>query len=138
MTAEFDLSEEHTGPLCGILVVDLTRVLAGPFAALMLNELGARVIKVEPPRTGDDSRHIGPFLKTPDGRTKSGYFMSVNRAKESIALDLKADGDRAVFEALLARADVLIENYRGGTMEKLGYGYEQIKDRYPKLIYCGP
>ncbi len=137
MTAEFDLSEEHTGPLCGILVVDLTRVLAGPFAALMLNELGARVIKVEPPRTGDDSRHIGPFVKTPSGKTKSGYFMSVNRGKESIALDLKADGDRAVFEALLARADVLIENYRGGTMEKLGYGYEQIKDRYPKLIYCG-
>ena len=124
-------------PLSGILVVDLTRVLAGPFAALMLNELGARVIKVEPPRTGDDSRHIGPFVKTPSGKTKSGYFMSVNRAKESIALDLKAPGDRAIFEALLARADVLIENYRGGTMEKLGYGYETLKDKYPKLIYCG-
>ena len=126
-----------TGPLSGILVIDLTRVLAGPFAALMLNELGARVIKVEPPRTGDDSRHIGPFVKTPSGKVKSGYFMSVNRAKESIALDLKAEGDRAIFEALLARADVLIENYRGGTMEKLGYGYEQLKDKYPKLIYCG-
>ena len=125
------------GPLSGILVVDLTRVLAGPFAALMLNELGARVIKVEPPRTGDDSRHIGPFVKTPSGKTKSGYFMSVNRAKESIALDLKADGDRAIFEALLERADVLIENYRGGTMEKLGYGYESLKDKFPRLIYCG-
>ncbi|MBV9903189.1 MAG: CoA transferase [Alphaproteobacteria bacterium] len=125
------------GPLNGILVVDLTRVLAGPFAALMLNELGARIIKVEPPRVGDDSRHVGPFVKTPNGKTKSGYFMSVNRAKESIALDLKADGDRKIFEALLARADVLIENYRGGTMEKLGYGYEQLKDKYPKLIYCG-
>jgi CoA:oxalate CoA-transferase len=126
-----------TGPLAGLLVIDLTRVLAGPYAALMLNELGARVIKVEPPRTGDDSRHIGPFVKTPSGKVKSGYFMSVNRAKESIALDLKADGDRKIFEALLARADVLIENYRGGTMEKLGYGYEQLKDKYPKLIYCG-
>ncbi len=126
-----------TGPLAGLLVVDLTRVLAGPYAALMLNELGARVIKVEPPRTGDDSRHIGPFVKTPGGKTKSGYFMSVNRAKESIALDLKADGDRKIFEALLERADVLIENYRGGTMEKLGYGYEQLKDKYPRLIYCG-
>ncbi|MEJ0041428.1 MAG: CoA transferase [Rhizomicrobium sp.] len=126
-----------TGPLSGILVIDLTRVLAGPFAALMLNEFGARVIKVEPPKTGDDSRHIGPFVKTPSGKTKSGYFMSVNRAKESIALDLKAPGDRAIFEALLARADVLIENYRGGTMEKLGYGYEALKDKYPKLIYCG-
>jgi len=125
------------GPLHGILVVDLTRVLAGPFAALMLNELGARIIKVEPPRVGDDSRHVGPFVKTPDGRTKSGYFMSVNRAKESIALDLKTDGDRKIFEALLERADVLIENYRGGTMEKLGYGYAQLKDKYPSLIYCG-
>ncbi len=125
------------GPLADILVVDLTRVLAGPYAALMLNELGARIIKVEPPRTGDDSRSIGPFVKTPAGKTKSGYFMSVNRGKESIALDLKADGDRRIFEALLARADVLIENYRGGTMEKLGYGYEQIKDKYPTLIYCG-
>jgi CoA:oxalate CoA-transferase len=125
------------GPLHGLLVVDLTRVLAGPYAALMLNELGARIIKVEPPRTGDDSRHIGPFVKTPSGETKSGYFMSVNRAKESIALDLKAPGDRTIFEALLARADVLIENYRGGTMEKLGYGYEQLKDKHPTLIYCG-
>jgi CoA:oxalate CoA-transferase len=125
------------GPLSGILVVDLTRVLAGPYASLMLNELGARIIKVEPPRVGDDSRHVGPFVKTPAGKTKSGYFMSVNRAKESIALDLKAEGDRKIFEALLARADVLIENYRGGTMEKLGYGYEQLKDKYSRLIYCG-
>jgi len=131
------LASEPTGPLRGILVVDLTRVLAGPYAALMLNELGARIIKVEPPRTGDDSRHVGPFVKTPSGKVKSGYFMSVNRAKESIALDLKSTSDRKIFEALLARADVLIENYRGGTMEKLGYGYEQLKDKYPRLIYCG-
>ena len=130
------MSNPTNGPLCGLLVVDLTRVLAGPYAALMLNELGARVIKVEPPKTGDDSRHIGPFVKTQDGRTKSGYFMSVNRAKESIALDLKSPADRAIFEALLARADVLIENYRGGTMEKLGYGYDALKDKYPKLVYC--
>ncbi|HEY4943585.1 MAG TPA: CoA transferase [Rhizomicrobium sp.] len=131
------MASEPTGPLRGILVVDLTRVLAGPYAALMLNELGARIIKVEPPRTGDDSRHVGPFVKTPSGKVKSGYFMSVNRAKESIALDLKSTSDRKIFEALLARADVLIENYRGGTMEKLGYGYEQLKDKYPRLIYCG-
>ena len=131
------MTTKPTGPLSGILVVDLTRVLAGPYAALMLNELGARIIKVEPPRTGDDSRHIGPFVKTKAGKTKSGYFMSVNRGKESIALDLKADGDRKIFEALLARADILIENYRGGTMEKLGYGYEQLKEKYPTLIYCG-
>ncbi len=129
--------EHRNGPFSGLLVIDLTRVLAGPFAAMLLGELGARVIKVEPPRVGDDSRHIGPFLKTPDGRTKSGYFMSVNRAKESIALDLKDEGGRAIFEALLARADVLVENYRGGTMEKLGYGYETLKEKYPRLIYAG-
>jgi CoA:oxalate CoA-transferase len=131
------MTDLRNGPLSGILVIDLTRVLAGPYAALMLNELGARIIKVEPPRTGDDSRHIGPFVKTKAGMTKSGYFMSVNRGKESIALDLKADGDRRIFEALLSRADILIENYRGGTMEKLGYGYEQLKDKHPALIYCG-
>jgi len=131
------MTDLRNGPLSGILVIDLTRVLAGPYAALMLNELGARIVKVEPPRTGDDSRHIGPFVKTKAGKTKSGYFMSVNRGKESIALDLKADGDRRIFEALLSRADILIENYRGGTMEKLGYGYEQLKDKHPALIYCG-
>ncbi|HXM00494.1 MAG TPA: CoA transferase [Rhizomicrobium sp.] len=125
------------GPLSEILVVDLTRVLAGPFSAMLLAEMGARVIKVEPPRVGDDSRHIGPFVETKTGGTKSGYFMSVNRGKESIALDLKADGDRKIFETLLARADVLIENYRGGTMEKLGYGYETLKDKHPRLIYAG-
>jgi len=124
------------GPLNGIVVIDMTRVLAGPYAALLLAEMGARVIKVEPPRHGDDARAVGPFLKTPSGKTKSGYFMSINRGKESIALDLKADGDRAIFEQLLARADVVLENYRGGTMEKLGYGYETLKDRFPKLVYA--
>ena len=102
----------------------------------MLGEMGARIIKIEPPVKGDDSRHIGPFVKTETGKVKSGYFMSVNRGKESIALDLKADDDRKIFEALLSRADVLVENYRGGTMEKLGYGYETLKDKYPKLIYA--
>lgn len=124
------------GPLSGIVVIDMTRVLAGPYAALLLAEMGARVIKVEPPRHGDDSRAVGPFLKTPSGKTKSGYFMSINRGKESIALDLKADGDRAIFEQLLAHADVVLENYRGGTMERLGYGYETLKERFPKLIYA--
>ena len=124
------------GPLSGIVVIDMTRVLAGPYAALLLAEMGARVIKVEPPRHGDDSRAVGPFLKTPSGKTKSGYFMSINRGKESIALDLKAEGDRAIFEQLLARADVVLENYRGGTMEKLGYGYETLKETYPRLVYA--
>lgn len=130
------MSLKPTGPFSGILVVDLTRVLAGPYAALLMAELGARVIKVEPPKTGDDSRHIGPFVKTKSGGTKSGYFMSINRGKQSIALDLKAEGDRKIFDALLSRADVLIENYRGGTMEKLGYGWEALKEKYPRLIYA--
>lgn len=119
------------GPLAGIVVVDLTRVLAGPYCTMLMNDLGARVIKVETPQVGDDSRHIGPFIKE-----KSAYFMSLNRGKESIALDLKAESDRAIFEKLLERADVLVENYRPGTMEKLGYGYETLKSRYPRLIYA--
>lgn len=131
------MSSRARGPFSGILVVDLTRVLAGPFCALLMAELGARVIKVEAPNTGDDARAVGPFVKTNSGKTKSGYFMSINRGKESIALDLKSEGDRRIFEALLSRADVLIENYRGGTMEKLGYGWEMLKDKYPRLIYAG-
>jgi CoA:oxalate CoA-transferase len=125
------------GPFSDILVVDLTRVLAGPYCALLMAEMGARVIKVEPPIRGDDSRSIGPFLKSKGGKIKSGYFLSVNRGKESIALDLKAEADRKIFEALLERADVLIENYRGGTMEKLGYGWETLQQRYPRLVYAG-
>ena len=119
------------GPLNGITVIDLTRVLAGPYCTMMLYDLGARVIKVEAPKVGDDSRHIGPFLKG-----KSAYFMSLNRGKQSIALDLKADADRAVFEKLLAKADVLVENFRPGTMEQLGYGFETLRKTHPKLIYA--
>jgi CoA:oxalate CoA-transferase len=125
------------GPFSGIVVVDLTRVLAGPYCALLMAELGARVIKVEEPGIGDASRSIGPFIKTKSGKVKSGYFMSVNRGKESIALDLKNENDRKIFDALLSRADVLIENYRGGTMEKLGYGWDVLKEKYPRLIYAG-
>ncbi|MEN3952012.1 CoA transferase [Iodidimonas sp. SYSU 1G8] len=119
------------GPLSGLLVIDLTRVLAGPYCTMVLADLGARVIKVETPGTGDDSRHIGPFIED-----KSAYFMSLNRGKESIALDLKADGDRAIFDDLLARADILVENYRPGVMEKLGYGWEALHARFPRLIYA--
>jgi CoA:oxalate CoA-transferase len=117
-----------------LLVLDLTRVLAGPYATLLMAELGARVIKIESPE-GDDARRYGPFVTSENGVAKSGYFMSINRGKESIALDLKAEADRKIFEALLARADVLIENYRGGTMEKLGYGWESLKNKHPRLIY---
>ncbi|HLY55247.1 MAG TPA: CaiB/BaiF CoA-transferase family protein [Stellaceae bacterium] len=120
-----------SGPLAGIVVADLSRILAGPYCTLLLAELGARVIKVETPGTGDDARHYGPFV---DG--KSAYFASINRGKESIALDLKDPKDFAVLEALLGRADVLVENFRPGTMEKLGLGWEVLHPRYPRLIYA--
>jgi len=116
------------GPLTGTLVVDLTRVLAGPFCTLVLVDLGARVIKVEAPE-GEDARRIGPFI---DGR--SAYFLSLNRGKESIALDLKEQADRAIFEKLLARADVLAENFRPGVMERLGYGWGALHERFPRLV----
>ena len=119
------------GPLSGFLVIDLSRILAGPYCTLLMAEMGARVIKVEPPKGGDDARAYGPYVKG-----KSTYFASVNRGKESIALDLKNDADKRVFEKLLAKADVIVENFRPGTMEKLGYGWETLHARYPKLIYA--
>jgi CoA:oxalate CoA-transferase len=118
------------GPLSGVTVVDLTRALAGPYCTLLLAELGARVIKIEPPGKGDDARHYGPFR---DG--KSAYFISINRGKQSIALDLKAAADKRIFEGLLERADLLAENFRPGTMERLGFGWEALHARYPRLIY---
>jgi CoA:oxalate CoA-transferase len=117
------------GPLAGTVVLDLTRVLAGPYCTMVLADLGARVVKVEPPGRGDDARQIGPFT---DGR--SAYFVSLNRGKESIALDLKSDGDRQVFERLLEVADVLVENYRPGVMQRLGYGWEALHARHPRLV----
>jgi CoA:oxalate CoA-transferase len=119
------------GPLSGITIVDLSRILAGPYCTLLLAELGARVIKVEAPRTGDDARQYGPFTNG-----KSTYFASVNRGKESIALDLKAPADRDIFERLLDKADAVVENFRPGTMERLGYGWEQLHPRYPRLVYA--
>lgn len=117
------------GPLDGIVVVDLTRVLAGPYCTLVLADLGARVIKVERPLRGDDARSIGPFV---DGQ--SAYFASLNRAKESIDLDLKDASDRGIFEALVERADVLVENFRPGTMADLGYPWPQVHRRWPALV----
>jgi CoA:oxalate CoA-transferase len=118
-----------SGPLSDLVVVDLTRVLAGPYCTQLLRDLGARVIKVERPGGGDDARAIGPFVGE-----DSAYFTSVNRGKQSIALDLKADADREVFEALLQHADVLVENYRPGTLARLGYGFDALHARYPLLV----
>ena len=121
----------QNGPLSGITIVDLSRILAGPYCTLLMAELGARVIKVEPPRQGDDARHYGPFKNG-----KSAYFSSVNRGKESIALDLKSPEGRDIFERLLDKADAVVENFRPGTMEKLGYGWESLHPRYPRLVYA--
>ena len=110
-----------SGPLDGILVVDLTRALAGPHAAMMLGDLGARVIKVESPGSGDDTRGWGPpFVQPEHGDRESTYFLSTNKNKESITLDLKDEADKAVLTELLRRADVLLENFRPGTLTRLG------------------
>ncbi len=119
------------GPLSGYTIVDLSRILAGPYCTHLMAEMGARVIKVEAPKTGDDARQYGPFKNG-----KSTYFASVNRGKESIVLDLKAPGDREIFERLLDKADAVVENFRPGTMEKLGYGWDTLHPRYPRLIYA--
>jgi len=124
-----------SGPLDGILVVDLTRALAGPHAAMMLGDLGARVIKVENPGSGDDSRGWGPpFVDTPDGGREATYFLSANRNKESITLDLKDDGDKAVLTELIRRADVLMENFRPGTLTRLGFGTDVLAELNPRLV----
>ena len=119
------------GPLKDLLVVDLTRVLVGPYCTMILSDLGARVIKIEAPEIGDDSRRFGPFVKD-----YSAYFMSLNRGKESIALNLKNENDKKIFEKILSKADILVENFKPGTLEKWGYGWEEISKKFPKLIYA--
>ncbi len=121
---------QSSPPLSGVTILDLSRVLAGPFCTMVLAHLGARVIKVEMPGRGDDARAFGPFLNG-----QSLYFASINCNKESIALNLKAAEDRVLFEKLLAGSDVLVENFRPGTMEDLGFGWDLLHGRYPRLIY---
>ena len=119
------------GPLKNLLVVDLTRVLVGPYCTMILSDLGARVIKIEAPEIGDDSRGFGPFIED-----YSAYFMSLNRGKESIALNLKNKNDKEIFEKILAKADILVENFKPGTLEKWGFGWNEVSKKYPKLIYA--
>jgi crotonobetainyl-CoA:carnitine CoA-transferase CaiB-like acyl-CoA transferase len=119
-------------PLDGLLVIDFSRVLAGPYCTMELGDLGARVIKIEQPGKGDDTRAWGP----PFVGRESAYFLSVNRNKESLALDLKHPRARPIVEGLLARADVVVENFRPGTMERLGFGYKTIAARHPQIVYC--
>ena len=126
-----------SGPLEDVLVVDLSRALAGPHATQMLGDLGARVVKVEAPGNGDDTRGWGPpFVGEPDeaGRRQSTYFLCTNRNKESIALDLKDEGDKQVLVDLVERADVLVENFRTGVLERLGLGIDDLRRRNPRLV----
>lgn len=125
------MTEPPRGPLAGVRVLDLSRVLAGPYCTTLLYELGADILKIEMPGHGDDTRAFPPFKNG-----ESVYFASINRGKRSLALNLKDDGDRAVFEKLLARADVLIENFQPGAMTRLGLDYEALKKRHPQLLYA--
>ncbi|KIC22397.1 CaiB/BaiF CoA transferase family protein [Leisingera sp. ANG-Vp] len=118
------------GPLENVTVLDLTHVLAGPYCSMILSDLGARVIKVERPGEGDDTRAFPPFKNG-----QSAYFATINHGKQSIALDLKLPKDRAVFERLLVQSDVLLENYRPGVMQRLGYSWEDLHAKHPRLIY---
>jgi crotonobetainyl-CoA:carnitine CoA-transferase CaiB-like acyl-CoA transferase len=124
------------GPLAGLVVVDLSRALAGPHAAMMLGDLGARVIKVEAPVRGDDTRNWGPpFVEPPDGgQRESTYFLSCNRNKESITLDLKDDADAHTLARLISHADVLVENFRTGVLDRLGFGLLRLTELNPRLI----
>jgi crotonobetainyl-CoA:carnitine CoA-transferase CaiB-like acyl-CoA transferase len=120
------------GPLEGLVVADLSRVLAGPFATMLLGDLGADVIKVEHPTGGDETRAWGP----PFHGEHSTYYLAVNRNKRSVALDLKTDAGRRAARALAARADVLVENFKAGTLDRLGLGYEEVARDNPGLVWC--
>jgi crotonobetainyl-CoA:carnitine CoA-transferase CaiB-like acyl-CoA transferase len=131
-TPEPPSSRTANPPLAGLTVVDLTRVLSGPYCTMLLSDMGARVIKIEQPGRGDDTRAWGP----PFVSGESAYFLSINRGKESLTLDLKHPEGRRVLDALLDRADVLVENFRPGTMDRLALGYDDVARRWPRVIYC--
>jgi CoA:oxalate CoA-transferase len=118
-------------PLEGLVVLDMTRVLAGPFAAMMFCDLGAEVIKIERPDGGDDTRAYPPFQKG-----ESAYFMSLNRGKKSVTLNLKHEKGKEILKSLARKSDILIENFKPGTMDKLGLGYEDLRKVNPRLIYA--
>ena len=120
------------GPLTGFTVLDLTRVLSGPYCTMVLGDLGARIIKVEQPGKGDDTRAWGPpFLGE-----ESAYFLSINRNKESVTLDYKPAAGRKVLAELIAKADVLVENFRPGTLERAGFGWDAVHQEFPRLVYA--
>jgi crotonobetainyl-CoA:carnitine CoA-transferase CaiB-like acyl-CoA transferase len=121
-----------TSPLNGITILDLTRVLSGPYCTMLLGDMGARVIKIEQPRGGDDTRHWGP----PFVGTESAYFLSINRNKESVTLDFKQAEGRALLDQLIAKSDVVVENFRPDALGRLGLDYASLAPKHPRLIYC--
>jgi crotonobetainyl-CoA:carnitine CoA-transferase CaiB-like acyl-CoA transferase len=124
-------SSNWPGPLAGIKVLDFTRVLAGPFLTQMLADLGAEVLKVEPPGSGDDTRAFPPHVGG-----ESHYFIALNRGKESLVIDLRSEEGKEIIRDLVAHVDVLAENYRPGVMDRLGLGYEALSKINPRLVYC--
>ena len=128
-----------TGPLHGVKILDLTRILAGPFCTQMLGDLGADVIKIERPGTGDDTRKFAPpFLKDANGQdtAESAYFLSTNRNKRSVTVDLTKPEGQDIVRRLIAKSDVLVENFKTGTLDKYGLAYDDLKGDNPGLVYC--
>lgn len=123
------------GALQDLVILDLTRVLAGPFCTMMLSDMGAQVIKIEVPGTGDDTRTYPPFRKNREGKQESLYYANINRNKKSLTLNLKSEEGKDIFRRLVKKADIVTENYRPGVMDKLGLGYEELKKINPRLIY---
>lgn len=130
-----DSDTTSRGPLAGVVVLDITRVVAGPFCSMILADLGATVIKIERPTDPDYARDFPPFLESDDGDRFSAFFGQYNRNKLGLTLDLAADEGKELLKKLVERADVLVENFRPGTMDKLGLGYEQLRQANPRLVY---
>ena len=130
---------QNTGPLSGILVLDLTRILAGPFCTQLLGDLGADIIKIERPGSGDDTRRFGPpFLKDDQGNdtVESAYFMAANRNKRSVAVDISKPEGQALIRRIAQKSHVLVENFKVGNLARYGLGYDDLKEDNPGLVYC--
>lgn len=130
---------ENTGPLKGIRVFDMSRILAGPSATQILGDMGAEILKIEKPEQGDDTRKWGPpFVKDASGAdtTESSYYLSANRNKKSLSLDFTTPEGLSIAKQLIGTCDILFENYKAGSLDKYGLGYEQLKSEFPRLIYC--
>src|SRR5436309_1802319 len=126
------ISFSMQAPLEGTTILDLTRVLSGPYCTMLLGDMGARVIKIEQPGKGDDTRGWGP----PFVNGESAYFLSINRNKESVTLDFKKTEGRAILDLLIAKSDVVVENFRPGTLAKLGLDYQTLAASHPRLVYA--